>query len=300
MAHAGDPKLTLEIRHAQQRREVARQLMEDIGEQAPPFSLQANLDADPERVAAALRSHLGIRLEEQTTWRDARTALNEWRKRAEAAGVLVFQFTSVPTDVASGFSIAEQVLPVIAYNRRDAPNGRTFTLLHEAAHLALQVSGICDLHERPQQERVEVFCNAVAAAALMPADAFLAHAIVARHSRDNPDWQDEEIEELARHFSCSRESTVRRLLTLGRTHKQFYERKRQQYADEGRASDARPKAKKMKRNVPSETIANLGVPLIGWALLSYHQRHMTLNELSDVLGVRTRHLNGIERRMAGR
>jgi hypothetical protein len=56
----------------------------------------------------------------------------------------------------------------------------------------------------------------------------------------------------------------------------------------------------MKRNLPSETIANLGVPLIGWALLSYHQRHMTLNELSDVLGVRTRHLNGIERRMAGR
>ena len=300
--HLGDPRLTLEIRRAQQRREIAQQLMDDIGEQAATFAMRTHVAADPETVGVALRDYLGISLREQISWRDPRLALNAWRRQAEAQGVLVFQFTSVPTDVSSGFSVAEPVLPVIAYNRRDAVNGRTFTLLHEAAHLALRVSGICDHHEPSQQERVEVFCNAVAAAALMPADAILGHQIVAGQPRGRVDWRDEQIEELARHFSCSREATVRRLLTLGRTYKEFYERKRKEYADERTAADQKKKTgvKKMKRNVPSETVANLGAPLIGWALSSYHQRRLTLNELSDVLGVRTRHLDNIERRIAAR
>jgi Zn-dependent peptidase ImmA (M78 family)/DNA-binding XRE family transcriptional regulator len=303
VAQQGDPRLTLEIRRAQQRREVATELMEDIGEEASTFTMQADLTDNPETVGARLREYLGVMLDEQATWRDPRSALNAWRKRAESRGVLVFQFTSVPTDVSSGFSIAEPVLPVIAYNRRDAVNGRTFTLLHEAAHLALRVSGICDHHEPSQQERVEVFCNAVAAAALVPADALLAHRMVAGQARGNLDWTDEQIEELAQHFSCSREAIVRRLLTLGRTYKQFYELKRKQYAD-ARAADELQKRKqpkkKMKRNVPSETVANLGAPLITWAFSSYHQRRLTLNELSDVLGVRTQHLDSIERRIAGR
>ena len=45
-------------------------------------------------------------------------------------------------------------------------------MLHEFAHLMVRVSGVSDLEtdERrpPEDQRIEVFCNHVAAAALMP------------------------------------------------------------------------------------------------------------------------------------
>ena len=72
-----------------------------------------------------------------------------------------------------GFSFAEPVLPVIAVNRKVRPNGQIFTLLHEFVHLMLRQSSICDIDEEPprppEEQRIEVFCNRVAGAALVPA-----------------------------------------------------------------------------------------------------------------------------------
>ncbi|MGZ9034940.1 MAG: ImmA/IrrE family metallo-endopeptidase [Rhodospirillales bacterium] len=72
-------------------------------------------------------------------------------------GVLVFQATRVEMDEVRGFSIAEPVLPVIVVNRKDAPSGRTFSLLHEFTHLLLRRSGICDFDESatraPREEK---------------------------------------------------------------------------------------------------------------------------------------------------
>jgi Zn-dependent peptidase ImmA (M78 family) len=63
---------------------------------------------------------------------------------------------------------------VVALNTRDAPQARTFTLLHELAHIALRTGeALCDLTEQtPADARVEVFCNHVAGAALQPRDRF--------------------------------------------------------------------------------------------------------------------------------
>ena len=61
--------------------------------------------------------------------------------------MLVFQLQGISTDEMRGVSIAENILPVVAVNVKDKPNGRTFTLLHEFTHLLLRQSGICDLDE---------------------------------------------------------------------------------------------------------------------------------------------------------
>jgi transcriptional regulator with XRE-family HTH domain len=141
------PAVRFEIRAAYQRREIALSLLEELEQQAPRFTARIKMGDDPEAVAMGAREMLGVSYAVQTRWRDERKAYNGWRNAIEAAGVLVFQAVGVRTDEMRGFSIAEEVLPVIAVNKKDRPNGRTFSLLHEFTHLLLHESGLCDFED---------------------------------------------------------------------------------------------------------------------------------------------------------
>jgi len=232
------PALQMEIRAANERRELALELVADLAEEPSKFALSATDKEDPEVVGARIRTVLGVTAQLQDGWKDAegRAGFNAWRSRIEAAGVLVFQTVRFTTDEASGFAISADKLPVIAVNRKDPLTRRTFSLLHELAHLMLHLSGVSDLEtdesRPPEDQKIEVFCNQVAAAALVPKDDLLAHSLVKAHAKNASDWSDAEIAELARRFNVSREALLRRLLTFGMTKNQFYQSKRAQYIAE--------------------------------------------------------------------
>ena len=159
----------------------------------------------------------------------------------------------ISPDEVSGFAISEDILPVIAISRKRTPfNRRTFSLLHEFSHLMLRQSGVSDLDvdasRPPEDQRVEVSCNHVAAATLMPRERFLAEDILQWRS-GRAEWDDREIEELAKVYSVSREAVVRRLVTFDRTSASFYRRKRNQYAPR-----KRPVAPKSRSNSKSRSI----------------------------------------------
>jgi len=71
----------------------------------------------------------------------------------------------------------------------------------------------------------ERFCNAVAAAALMPSDWLLREHLVVQKGAQKS-WRDDELEALAARFGVSQEAVLRRLLTLGRTTQAFYDSRR--------------------------------------------------------------------------
>jgi Zn-dependent peptidase ImmA (M78 family)/DNA-binding XRE family transcriptional regulator len=296
--------LHLEIRAANERHELALELASDLELQFPQFALRANVSDHPEKVGEFVRSTLGVTTELQLQWRDndGRAGFNAWRFRIEDAGVLVFQTTRFPSDEASGFAIAADRLPVIAVNRNDALTRRTFSLLHEFVHLMIRVSGVSDLEtdaERPpEDQRIEVFCNQVAAAALIPRDVLLADARVVARGARSINWTDAELNELARQFNVSREALLRRLLTFGRTTLNFYLQKRDQYITEYFANLARKKAaareSDMKRNMPQETVSNFGRPLVNMLLDNYHQDRITLSEVSGYLGLKVKHIPRLE------
>lgn len=298
------PELFLEVRRARQRRELALELLDDLGDAAPAFALAAALDEDPEAVGARIRVALGVSNEDQSRWRDAdgRAAFNGWRNRIEEAGTLVFQATRFTSEEASGFALSEDLFPVIVINRKDAPTRRTFSLLHELAHLMLRVSGVSDLdaddHRPPEDQAIEVFCNRVAAAALIPKDWLLREAHVAARGASATDWTDGEISGLARTFSVSREVLLRRLLTFGRTTDAFYRQKRGQYLAEFQAQRQRQREqgseKGMARNMPQETVSNFGRPLVRMILGNYYQDRLTLSEVAGYLGIKTKHVIKIE------
>jgi len=297
------PELTLEIRSAQQRRELALELFQDIDDLPGDFNVSASIDEDPEAIGEHIRRTLGITHELQRKWRDPRIGFNNWRERIEALDILVFQMPSVERDEVSGFAFHEALLPIIAINKNDAFSRRTFSLLHEFTHLLIGEPGVSDLEvdERrpPEDQKIEVFCNHVASAALIPQTRFLNEPIMtAPHAAE--DWSDDEIRELADVFSVSREAIVRRLLTFGRTTARFYQQKRKQYRQEyfdwlGRERKRlRESDRKFFTNPPRDAVSTMGKPFVRVVLNNYYQERLTLSDVSRYLGLRVKHMPRLE------
>lgn len=294
------PELTYQIRRAQERREIALELHDSAFEQVPRFELRATQDEDPEDVGRRIRESLGVRFEEQTTWREVYDPFNNWRAAIERAGALVFQASRVSISEMRGFSIAEDMLPAIVVNTKDMPNGRVFTMLHEFCHVALRRSGICDEDEEsvrpPEEQQVEVFCNRVAGAALVPQDLLLSDDVVREKGRSES-WSEGELRGIARRFGVSREVVLRRLLIAGRATPDFYQSMRDQFRTESAAwaessSDGGP--------TPDRTaVSAAGKAFVRLVLQSYYQERITPSDLADYLGVRLKHLASIEEAVRG-
>jgi Zn-dependent peptidase ImmA (M78 family) len=294
------PALRRQIRLAEERREAALDLFEGLGEEPPTFPLAATLDDDPDELASRIRETLGVDPAEQFSWRDPQRykPFRQWRARIENLGILVFQATGVETQEMLGFSFAEPVLPVIAVNRKIRPNGRIFTLLHEFVHLMLRQSSICDIDEEaprpPEEQRIEVFCNRVAGAALVPAEVLVREEIVAGRPAARREWIEEDIRALALRFSVSREVIVRRLLIAGRTTEEFYRRKRREYFQPPAAGDEQAGG---PENRAVRALSTLGTSFVTLILESHHQGHLTLSQVSGLIGERVRWVPEIERRI---
>ncbi|MTJ81122.1 MAG: ImmA/IrrE family metallo-endopeptidase [Telmatospirillum sp.] len=296
--------IQIEIRRASQRRELALEMLDELGEEVAPFRIAATVSDDPEEIGIRIRTALGVTEQVQASWRDpdGRAAFNAWRSRIEEAAVLVFQATQVSSEDASGFAIAESRLPVIVINRKDPPTRRTFSLLHEFTHLMLRVSGVSDLEadaiRPPEDQAIEVFCNQVAAAALMPRSWLLTDSRIINQGIRSTNWSDPEISDLARMFGVSREAVVRRLLTFDRTTETFYRAKRSQYAAERALREQRQREKaadsEIRRNMPQETLSNFGRPLVHMILGNYYQDRLSLSEVAGYLGIKTKHIPKLE------
>ena len=299
------PELTLEIRLAQQRRELALELFEDGNEAPTPFTLETTINKNPEVIADVIRNTLGVDYAMQSHWRDQRIAFLAWRAKIEELGVLVFQASRIESNEASGFAYWDDALPFMVVNRKDTYSRRIFSMFHEFVHLMLRQSGVSDLDIeglRPDaDERIEVFCNQVAAAALMPRSLFLSEECIAARGDGLHDWDDETVKTLSLTFSVSREAIVRRLLTFGRTTDAFYRRKRAQYAKEYQQQQQRNREKNegkpIPRNMPRETVATFGRPFVRRVIENYHLDRISLSDVSGYLGVKVRHVAGIEQQL---
>lgn len=283
-------ELRFELRAAAERRKVAIDLLEELDTRPQRFKFKIAATDRPESAASKIRDYLNVTYAEQNKWRESRVHYNSWRSKIEAAGVLVFQIASVSVTQMLGFSFSDRPLPVIAINRKLKPNGRTFTMLHEYAHVLLGENCLCDLDEDslrpPQEQKVEVFCNAVAAAILMPRHDFLAHEIVAAKRPSSEDWTEHELAALCRSFGASEEAVLRRLLTFSRTTEAFYRAKRAEIQARNKALEQKKENTDFKRNMPLEVVSNLGRPFTQIVLNTYDYDRLSLSDVSRFLGLR--------------
>jgi len=211
----------------------------------------------------------------------------------EEAGVLVFQASGIGVDEMRGFSLTERPFPVIVVNVKDSPRGRIFSLMHEFTHILLHDSGLCDFDEQeprpPEMQRIELFCNRVAASALIPKDDLLAQALVAEKP-DQTIWAPDELRELSARYKVSQEAVLRRLLTLNKVDEGFYwqsvRRLHKEYKKLTSRSGFQP---------PHQRAVNNAGQLFSQLVLdSYYNERITARDLSDYLEVRLKHLPSIE------
>lgn len=280
-----------QFRHALERRELALELMEELEEKPPSFDLRASLKDDPAEVAKRARAFIGISVEEQIAWpygNKADKAFNNWREALELSGVLVFQFREVSRDEMRGVSVPEFPLPLIIANRKEGQNARIFSLFHEFTHLMLREGGLCDMSDN---DATEVFCNRVAGEFLVPRDHLLGSDIVVNHGPSKR-WDDDELYGLARRFKVSEETVLRRLLLLDKTNQAFYVEKRREY------SQRRPsKGGPITQDV--ETLSKLGKRYPDVILRSYYEGNITFSDAAGFMGVKSKYLSAIEKRMYG-
>ncbi len=218
---------------------------------------------------------------------------------SSAPAVLVVQLSRVELDEARGAAIAEIPLPVVIVNAKDAPAARVFTLFHELTHIALRLSGLCDIEEdfsrRPEEQRVEVFCNAAAASALVPSRDLLAIDVVRDHGK-RTEWSDPEIDRICRHFAVSRFVVLRRLLTLGRTTQAFYRERHVIWSAEA----ARIAALQEDRDVIippyRKALSATGKEFARLVLRAYREDHITLSDVSEYMRLKIKHIPELERR----
>ncbi len=199
-----------------------------------------------------------------------------------------------------GFSISTGAVPVIVVNALDWPRGQVFTLLHEFAHLMLRQGGLCNLLEpdSPGGRRVEAWCNATAAATLIPAAAFLDNDIFGPGGVR--EWEDDVVAQASQRYGVSREAVLRRLVTLNRASMDFYLAKREEYlaayAEQREEERARKRGKASGGPPPYRmAIRDRGKPYVRLVLDAYHRDVITPSSLSNLLNLKLKYVAALER-----
>lgn len=293
-AGRSSPDLLLAIRRCRERREIALDLYDQLDAEPTPLDLTVSLRDDPDAVAGRIRALLDISFDEQRSWQEQYEAFRQWRTRLESAGALAFQATDVEITEARGFSIAERPLPAVVVNIKDSVYGRIFTLIHEFTHVLLNRGGVCDVDEGADNdhEDVEIFCNHVAGATIVPRDSLLRSEHVAG-KRGPTNWQDDVLRTLSRTFHASRETILRRLLTLNLATPAHYREKRRQFI----AEYAQRAAQQPEGFAPHHRVQISGAgPLFTQLVVeAFNRERITASDVSDFLSIRVKHLPEIER-----
>lgn len=293
------PNLMFEIRKARDRRQIALDLYRLLEEPFPGVKLGVELSDKPENLALKIRELLGISFESQIRWKSLYKAFNQWKKRLEDSGILVFQASKINLEEMRAFSISDSPLPVIVLNVKDTVTGRIFSMLHEFIHILLKKGGLCDLNEEkglrpPEEQSIEVFCNRVAGTILIPKEHLTNENIVLK-KKEYVDWEDAEINQLANRYKVSREVVLRRLLIIGNIKNDFYQKKREEYKKEFGLK------KRQEGYVPQyiKVISSSGHHFVRLVLNGYYKEKITSSDVSDFLGIRLKHMPEIESEVMG-
>jgi len=175
------PNLLDTIYLCQQRQEWYRDYACAVGEKPLPFVGSAQLSDDIIATAETIRKYFRYNLDQRTAFRTWTGALRHFIDQADQLGILVMVRGFVGSnnkrklnpEEFRGFTLADQIAPLIFINGADTKSALMFTLAHELAHLWLGETALSDVNMRiASNHEVEKWCDAVAAEILVPLNAF--------------------------------------------------------------------------------------------------------------------------------
>lgn len=163
------------IREIQQKQAWIREVNEENAVNRVPFIGKFTIKDNPVLVANDILATLKIN---PLKYRSS-IPIIEWIDKAESNGVYISRTSFIhsrlklDSNEIQGFAIADSYAPFIFINSDDWNAPQLFTLVHELAHLWIAETGISNDVEPSfisagDKNPIELFCNEVAANALMP------------------------------------------------------------------------------------------------------------------------------------
>ena len=196
--------------------ELAKELDARVG--APEYTGVPIADGQAVvRAASQLRESLVVKESVQSAWRNDDEAFNQWKLRIENLGIFVISLPLNVNQIRGASRWDPGGPPAILISTADLPSAKSFTLLHELAHLAhrQQQNALCDpvAAGRAEEKRM----NRIAAESLAPA--WWVQLETADSPRDIPfkSWPLKEKQRLRGIFNVSNQMMGIRLTELGIT-----------------------------------------------------------------------------------
>lgn len=161
-----------------------------------------NINDNPKIVAQELSQLFSFHYN-YNNWQQA---LSERIELIEKQGILVMSsgialgntHRALDLNEFRGFALSDEYAPVIFINSKDSVAARSFTLMHELAHIAIAEDGVSNTNSYDKNSNaVEKWCDKVAAEILVPEDKFKQKY---QHNLDN---LDENLQVFAKHFKVS-------------------------------------------------------------------------------------------------
>lgn len=304
----------LEIRKSHYKRKIALQLSDYANDKPFPLLGISSINDDVDLLANRIREYIGISLDEQFSWNHPKhaDALNSWIEAFEEKGILVFQISyhgsvkKIYKIEFDGFCIKEETLPVIATNRTNYKNRQIFTLFHELAHLCVRTEAICNMAEyrdyKSQDQDVEVFCNEVASATLVPSASFIEEDTFIQ-KKNNEYWTDEELRLISHKYSVSRYVILNRLRTLGKISVDLFWKMKAEMDEAFRKKEEEEEARRKKQEKPGyelpykRIIRSTSREFQRRVLLAYYHEDITTADIANYIGIEIKHLDLVEQRV---
>ncbi|MCU1494519.1 MAG: hypothetical protein JWO62_2283 [Acidimicrobiaceae bacterium] len=183
-----------------------------------PFVGMLSVASPVEAAAETIRSTVGFDLPSRAQFPSWTAALSGLADQVEESGVLVMTNGIVGSNTHRrldpqefrGFSLVDDLAPIIFVNGADTKAAQIFTLAHEVAHIWLGSSGLDDaVLDGATGNETERWCNRVAAELLVPLAAL-------REAYNDRVVLTEELDRLARLFKVSTLVVLRRIHDAGR------------------------------------------------------------------------------------
>lgn len=163
------------IREIQQKQSWISEVYQENKESKLQFVGKFSVKDRPETIAEDILRTLDI----QPGNYSSDNPIKEWIDKAEAKGIFISRTSFIhsrlklDSEEIQGFAIADQYAPFVFINSEDWAAPQLFTLVHELAHIWIAETGISNEIEQEVVNRnkihpVELFCNEIAANALIP------------------------------------------------------------------------------------------------------------------------------------
>lgn len=176
------PNLRETITEVQRRQAWMREYLIEAGNDPLPFVGSIQPVQPTTQAASTIRNQLELTVDWQgkhSTWE---AALNTLRLAIERAGIFVSMTNQVGLNTRRalnqeefrGFVLIDDYAPWVFINTNDSKSAQMFTLAHEMVHIWVGKAGLFNLEKlEAHEDRIEQFCNRVAAEFLLPEDRFL-------------------------------------------------------------------------------------------------------------------------------